>query len=518
MGVRPCTLVPGTLQVKGGDGPAPERGLADDVVGRIQPRWEKGAPDRTREKRAAMRQSLHRALQLAAGALAGAAPVAAQSGTVTAIVGATLWDGTGSAPVSGATVIVADGRVACVGTGGQCPTAPGTTIVDAAGRFLVPGLIDTHVHLLFRTRGRTHPSIRSDLHDLLARGVTTVRDMGNNLSRLREAVEAVRPAPRVFAMQLVAGVHFFSPELERAPDGSGLTHLPAALGMRQLGWSPILFIRSSRAADVVRQARQAGAIGLKLYQDLDRAQVAALTAAAHAAGMSVWGHAWVQPASVLEQAQAGQDGVVHAAGLVGELMDREARDSLRTSTALLQVTADSATGQAAGRRSVLVTLDSLAARGTFLEPTLRASQLSALRARSTARRLETLPGRYAVAASAFGFEVTRRAVERGVRITAGTDHVAYGPAAERAQLADELELLVDSAGLTPEGALLAATRDAALAIGNPARDLGTIERGKIADLVLLRASPLEDIRNVRQVEWIMLGGILYHPGSLREQP
>ncbi len=464
-----------------------------------------------------MSQSISRALQLAVGVLAVAGPVSAQSGT-TAIVGATLWDGTGSAPVTGATVIVHQGRVACVGTTGQCRIAPGARVVDARGGFLLPGLIDTHVHLLFRTRGVTDPSIKSDLRDLLASGVTTVRDMGNDPARLLEAAEASRPAPRVFAMQLVAGFRFFSPEVERLPDGSARTHLPAALGMRQLGWSPILFIRASRATEVVRQAREAGAIGLKLYQDLDANQVAALTQAAHAAGMPVWGHGWVQPASVLEQALAGQDGVVHAAGLVGELVDRETRESLRTATALLQVTSDSATPVAAGHRTVLAALDSLAARGTFLEPTLRASQLAALRARSNPRRLETLPDRHAVAANSFGFEVTRLAIARGVRITAGTDHVAFGPEAERAQLATELELLVDSVGLTPEKALLAATRDAALAIGKAARDLGTIERGKIADLVLFRSSPFEDIRNVRQPEWVMLDGILHQPETLRNQP
>jgi imidazolonepropionase-like amidohydrolase len=63
---------------------------------------------------------------------------------------------------------------------------------------------------------------------------------------------------------------------------------------------------------------------------------------------------------------------------------------------------------------------------------------------------------------------------------------------------------------------LAATRDAALAIGTPARDLGTIERGKFADLVLLSASPLEDISNVRRVEWVISGGILFEPAALRK--
>jgi Amidohydrolase family len=239
--------------------------------------------------------------------------------------------------------------------------------------------------------------------------------------------------------------------------------------------------------------------------------------AAHAVGMPVWGHAWVQPASVLQQSQAGQDGVVHAAGLVGELLDNRARDSLTTSSELLELTADSATTQSAHRPQVQAALDTLVARGTFLEPTLRATVLSAERARrSRSRRtLDALPNRYALAAAPFGMEVTRLAAARGVPITAGTDHVAYGPPAERAQLNDELQLLVDSIGLTPAKALLAATRDAAIAIGPPARELGTVSAGKLADLLHLSADPLVDIGNVTKVEWVMKDGALYRPEELR---
>lgn len=433
----------------------------------------------------------------------------------TAVIGATLWDGTGASSTPGATVIVRGGHISCAGAAGSCPVPPEAVVVDGTGRFLLPGLIDTHVHLLFRAAGVSDSAFGTDLRDLLARGITTVRDMGNHPAALLEAVAASPPAPRVLPMQLVAGVRFFSPERERGANGTSVMHVAAAMGMRQLGWYPMMLTTASKAAELVRAARAGGAIGIKLYQDLDPAQVAAMVRAAHAAGMPVWGHAWVQPASVLEQARAGQDGVVHAAGLVGELLDRTARDSLRRSTALLRITADSATAGAATNPLVLAALDTLAARGTFLEPTLHATQLGAARANSRNRPVPTLPERYARAAGVFGMEVTRQAARRGVPITAGTDHTAYGHPAERAQLADELRLLVDSVGLTPQAALLAATRDAARAIGPAAGDVGTIAAGKRADLVLLEADPLEDIRNVLRVEWVMLAGVLHRPGDLR---
>jgi imidazolonepropionase-like amidohydrolase len=446
-----------------------------------------------------------------------ASPLVAQApGEAIVVVGATVWDGTGSAPTRPTTVVVRDGRIACAGSARQCPIPPGATRLDGSGKFLLPGLIDTHVHLLLRQNGVTDTAIKADLHDLLARGVTAVRDMGNNPAPLLIAVDSAQPAPRVFAMQLVAGIAFFSPETERTEDGHLRSHAPAAMGMKQLGWWPIMFVPAGNAEQVVKEAREAGAIGLKLYQDLDTLQIARLVQAAHAARMPVWGHGWVQPASVGEQSRAGQDGVVHAAGLVGELLDARTRDTLRSSSSLLQITADSATPESATRPAVLATLDSLAAHGTYLEPTLQAELFSAIRARASHRRL-TLPQRYALAGSGFGIEVTRQAVKRGVRLTAGTDHVAYGPADERAQLNDELALFVDSLGLSPGNALLAATRDAAIALGPVGKDLGTIASGKLADLVLFSADPLADIRNLEKVEWVMKGGAIYRPEEVRSE-
>jgi imidazolonepropionase-like amidohydrolase len=113
-------------------------------------------------------------------------------------------------------------------------------------------------------------------------------------------------------------------------------------------------------------------------------------------------------------------------------------------------------------------------------------------------------------------EVTREAIRRGVRISAGSDHVAYGPTRDRATLFGELRLLVDSIALTPTAALLAATRDAARAIGgDEGRRIGTIETGHYADLVLLTRNPLENIDNLDSVEWVMVGGKVWRPGQLR---
>jgi imidazolonepropionase-like amidohydrolase len=218
----------------------------------------------------------------------------------------------------------------------------------------------------------------------------------------------------------------------------------------------------------------------------------------------------------LEQTQAGMDGLVHAAGLAGELYEVADRDTLVNDGDLQIATALAATVGSAHDSRVLATLDSMARHGVFFEPTLDAVRHSVAYFNSKARHVPSMQEEYAFAASRFGMEITREAVRRGVRISAGSDHVAYGPVTERATLFGELQLLVDSIALSPTAALLAATRDAALAIGGePARRVGTIQAGYYADLVLLARNPLENIANLESVEWVMAGGRIWRPGQLR---
>ncbi|HEY9015329.1 MAG TPA: amidohydrolase family protein [Gemmatimonadales bacterium] len=434
-----------------------------------------------------------------------------------AIIRANLWDGTGRGPVRNAVTLVRGDRILCAGAAGECPVPPRARIIDANGQWLIPGLIDSHVHLLFLTGGSATEELSLDLRDLLAQGITTVRDMGTNPAELLSRVNTLNAAPRVYAMQLVAGRRFFFNGFQGTRTARGVVfRQPPAMTMQSLGWTPIQFNRDDDADSVVAAAQRAGAMGLKLYAQLDLASVTKLVAAAHRVGMPVWGHAWVQPASALEQALAGQDGIVHAAGLAGELFSPEERDTLVNDGNLQIATAEVATVGSAHDPRITAALDSMAAHGTFFEPTLDATRHSVAYFNAKRRHIPSEQEEYVRAASGFGMEIAREAVRRGVRISAGSDHVAYGPSSERSSLFGELRLLVDSIALTPTAALLAATRDAARALGaEPARRLGTIEAGRYADLVLLSKNPLTDIDNLDSVEWIMKGGQIWRPGQLR---
>ncbi|HEY3011315.1 MAG TPA: hypothetical protein VGJ36_01115, partial [Gemmatimonadales bacterium] len=90
-----------------------------------------------------------------------------------AIIRANLWDGTGRGPVANAVTLVRGNRILCAGAAGECPVPPQARIIDAHGQWLIPGLIDSHVHLLFLTAGSATEELSLDLRDLLAQGVTT---------------------------------------------------------------------------------------------------------------------------------------------------------------------------------------------------------------------------------------------------------------------------------------------------------------------------------------------------------
>jgi imidazolonepropionase-like amidohydrolase len=437
--------------------------------------------------------------------------------STTAIVGANLWDGTGRAAVANAVTLVRGDRILCAGTAEQCPPPADARVIDAKGQYLIPGLIDSHVHLLFLVNGSAGGELGLDLRDLLAQGITTVRDMGTDPAELLARVRSMPAAPRVYAMQLVAGRRFFFNGFRGVSTARGTVYRqPPALTMQRLGWKPLQFNPGDNPDSIVDEAIRAGAMGLKLYAQLDSLSVSRLTEAAHRAGMPVWGHAWVQPASALEQARAGQDGVVHAAGFAGELFSPEERDTLVNDGDLQTATAGVATADAARDPRVIAALDYMARTGTFFEPTLDAVRHSVAYYDAKMRHVPSIQEEYARAAAGFGIEVAREAVRRGVRISAGSDHVAFGPVSDRASLLGELEMLVDSIPLSPTAALLAATRDAALAIGGePARLSGTIEAGRYADLVLLSKNPLENIENLESVELVMVGGRVWRPGQLR---
>ena len=403
-----------------------------------------------------------------------------------AITGVTLHDGTGAPPRPGTTIVVRDGRVAEVFGDGARPIPADATVEGFAGHHVIPGLVDAHVHL--GTQPRPPAVMDGLLRATLLGGVTTVRDMGGGAGVVpdvaRRAATDTVAWPRVYTSAVMTGPgsRWFEGEW------GGRQHGPHAPGT-----APTVR-RVDDVADVrqaIADARAAGVTGIKLYGDLPAPLVRALADAARARGLRVWSHLAVGPASPGEVVDAGAHVVSHADQfLAAAIPPAPAGETPNARRARI----------AAARRAVppdtapiLAVLARMRERGTMLDPTLFV--MTPLEGDPAVDDGPWLAVRFATA-------TTRLAHRMGIPIVAGTD--ALGGSTPN--LHAELQLLVGAVGLTPVEAIVAATSNAARAIG--ADSLGTVAPGMVADLVVLRADPARDVRNTQTVVAVVKGGRL----------
>jgi imidazolonepropionase-like amidohydrolase len=399
------------------------------------------------------------------------------------LVGVTLFDGTGGPVRPNQSVLIEGERIAAIFPAGSRPLPPGATIYNLTGRYLIPGLIDTHVHVATDPSGEdSRPRTERRLRGALRGGVTAVRDMAGDVRALaslqRDALLGEIPSPDMYYAALFAGPDFFADP--RTHDASrGLT-------AGQVPWMRAI-TDTTDIHQAVTEARGTGATAIKLYAALSGELARRITTEAHAQGLLVWAHAALRPARPIEVVEAGVDAISHAS-LVALAMD-----SARRETALHAPANQPLDLEDAGLDTLFATM---LRRHTIFEPTLLvfADRPPVLR----------LAGAIAKAAH-----------RRGVAIIAGTDTLgaADSDSLTLPNLHRELELLVTLAGLSPAEALESATRDAAVVLGAQ-RLRGTIEVGKLADLVVLRSDPLRDIRNTRSIQLVMKRGRVYRQSDV----
>jgi len=412
------------------------------------------------------------------GALTAAPWIRARAALV--LTGATVIDGTGAPPRPGMTLVLREGRIAALHPDGAQPLPEDAVARALNGAFVIPGLIDTHVHLATNpseTDWRARAERR--LRNALLGGVAVVRDMGGDaraladLSRAAGVGDIVSPEVRYAA--IVAGPAFFDDARVRA-SSAGVTIGTAPWARAVTGATDL--------RQIVAEARGTGAAGIKLYGALDSAVAARVTAEAHRQGLSVWAHLALFPARPGEVVGAGPDVVSHALLLAYETADHPGT----TPTAPVDLTVG------ADHPGVARAIARMRERRTILEPTLLV-----FRADSTLPDT-AMPRRRATRAAEF----TRAAHQAGVPIAAGTDGMGSDSVGVLPNLHEELALLVQ-AGLTPMEALVAATSTAARAAGVAATH-GTIAVGKAADLVVLRLDPTADIRATREILFVTRRG------------
>ena len=410
------------------------------------------------------------------GVFAGG-PFVKATQTTRVLNGLTLIDGATATSRSNMSLMIRDGRIADVYPTGERQAPSGAAVEDLAGRWVIPGLIDAHVHLATDPSGDDNrAAIMGKLRAELRGGVTTVRDMAGDARALNELARGTLvgdiAGPDIFGSAIWAGADFMSdPRVRASTRGS----VPGAEPwMRTVGPST-----DWKAAAL--ETKGSGVRGIKLYADASADVVRGTVPAAHAAGLRVWAHATLFPARPSDLVDAGVDVLSHAPLLAWEGVDTLPNYRQRYAVPYARVEPDAP--------AITRLLTRMAERRVMFEPTL----FVFLRANTPRQAAD-----WAVA-------VTRRAAELGVSIVAGTDDMIAPHADSLPHLHRELVLLV-SAGLTPMQAIHAATSNAARAIGIEERT-GTLRTGMAADLVVLGADPAIDIRNTQRIERVMKRGV-----------
>ncbi len=439
--------------------------------------------------------------------LPAASPAAAQA--TRAIVGATLIDGTGGAPVKNAVVLIRDGHIACAGAAAACKVPTGASHFAARGLWVIPGLIDAHVHFSqtgwFDGRPDAidirnffpYPEVVAGLEADPERffrayhcaGVTSVFDVGGY--------------PWTWALRRRAAVDPDAPRIAAAgPLLATVDHWLNLPSQQQL----IYMANDSVVRATIRSHAAFHSDAVKIWyimppQPPDTARIQALVRVAaeetRAQNLPLIVHAtglWEAKDAI----RAGARVLVHS--VFESPVDSEfialALEHHVIYVPTLMVTDDYLLAARGGLDSLgypLTCVDSVTLAHLRMGPP--ADSAAYYRKPETQRRYHD--------ATATGMANLKLVEAAGIPVAMGTDAgnpgTLHGPSVYR-----EMEMMQES-GLTPMQVLVAATRTSALAMGWQ-DSVGTVESGKVADLVLLGADPTADIRNVEQVRWVVLGG------------
>jgi imidazolonepropionase-like amidohydrolase len=431
------------------------------------------------------------------------------------LIGGILIDGRGGAPIADSIVVIRGGSIECAGGPGDCEVPDDADVIDTTGRWVTPGLVDAHVH--YGQTGwadarpdaldvsdrfpypetiatlRRNPAPRH--RQFLCSGVTSVLDAGGYAWSVGLQNESIGTAR-------VPNIATAGPLL------STIDHPPLNLG----GEQQIIGMRDApHARELVRYIASLGSGSVKVWGVARRDQtVGDLRALLMAVGEEARDHGLrlLIHATELEMARlalrAGADVLVH--GIGDHEIDDEILQLLRDNGTVYVPTLLVGRGyarmfeSAATGTSVVVDDPNGCTSAGLLE---RITLTPGVDVSITSEQIEASWDRTRER-ERIGAINLRRIHQEGGIVAAGTDAgnplTLHGPS-----IYAELEAMVE-AGLTPAEVLVTATRNGARAMGR--RDLGTIEEGQVADLLILTADPLESISNLRRLERVVLRGVV----------
>jgi len=409
----------------------------------------------------------------------------------------TLIDGTGSAPQSGVSVVISDGRIRAISDKGKVEVPKKARVVDASGKYIIPGLWDMHVH--FYAGGE-------DLAPLfIAMGITSVRDMGGDFVQMEKIRSQIKDGTLIGPRIKMPG-----PMLESAKwiaMVETLLHkplLPKRVGVEN----------PEEAVDKVNAVAALGVDFLKIRTCASKETYYAILDAAKNAGLPVFGHLPMM-VTLAEASDAGQRSIEHNFFTNIEKMSEVEKGyliaKLKKNGTVFVPTLATDRSRLIPKEQTLAILDDRNGELDYRRPYLPKGLLDFWEESISLEKY--MSGIDWEKLFNTGYAFLRELHKEGVKIMAGTD-LGVPLVYPGFSLHDELHHLVEKIGMTPMEALASATRlpSEFMGLGD---SLGTVEAGKIADLVVLDANPLENISNTLKINAVVVGGILYEQADLQ---
>ncbi|OEK02889.1 hypothetical protein BFP97_15755 [Roseivirga sp. 4D4] len=349
-------------------------------------------------------------------------------------------------------------------------------VIDGTGKYLIPGLMDCHVHT---TAGPPNVLI-SQLEKALKDGVTMVRDMGGDAVMINEwQKDENLEIPTIYTSAIFAGKSWMNND-RRALMSAHRTTPGTTAWLRSID-------STEKIDQYLDEAKAFGLNGIKVYADLTAEKLNKITDKASERDMIVYAHATVYPATPIEVVTSGVVSVSHSERLLTVLDEKVAQ-----TYHLDQNNNRNYIPEDLNSQPVINLIDAMKQNNVALDATLLVSKIRSEQIGDNQdSRLKTV------------YALTRKIYEAGIMVLAGTDYMIERESGAT-NLHDELILLVEKAGLSNLDALRAATI-------NPAEvfkldGYGQVAIGKIADLVLLNSNPLDKIANTKDVFLVIKNG------------
>ncbi|PIB39167.1 amidohydrolase family protein [Maribacter sp. 4G9] len=422
------------------------------------------------------------------------------SGSSFAFTNATIIDVENSRQMENMTILIQDDKIKSIKSTDSIILESDLKIIDLNGKFIIPGLIDSHVHL-FRPKNR-----KEILSKLLYSGVTSVRDMGGDAriyqSLNKEIINGNLNGPNIYYSATIFGPTFLKDPRTKF----------AAMGFEP-GSAPWmrLITDETNLETIVEEAKEAGVTGLKVYSNVSPELLLKLTELAHEKGLKVWSHSSIFPSKPLDAVNAKVNVLSHSIGMIFELeknMPLSFNESIRKSVPLQDFKNTNVSAP-----EFIELFEKMRSNNIIFEPTLSAwsMKLRGSKPKKNQNAQKTSPTKHLsnaagkmdlVAMDSWAKRITKAAYDNGVMIAAGTD---FNSNIKWVQ--DEI-ILLNECGLTNIESIKAATLNNAKAIGIEDTH-GSIAIGKKANLVILSQNPMENIENIRTVFSVYKNGIEY---------